>query len=31
VFYGMCRVLRMSELDQAIQAVAGPIRRRLTR
>jgi putative peptidoglycan lipid II flippase len=31
VFYGMCRLLRMSELDQAIQAVVRPIRRRLVR
>ncbi len=31
VFYGMCRALRLSELELAIQAVVRPIRRRLKR
>jgi putative peptidoglycan lipid II flippase len=31
VFYGMCRALGVSELDMAIRAIAGPLRRRLKR
>ena len=31
VFYGMCRMLGVDELDLAIQAFAAPIRRRLKR
>jgi hypothetical protein len=29
VFYGVCRALKVSELEMAMQSVAGPLRRRL--
>ena len=31
VFYGMCRVLGVHEVDMAIGAFLGPVRRRLQR